>query len=274
MKELHNYLSVGKLNYSRNEISLVVRSIDEITKVILPHFDKHPLRGHKLEVYLIFKKVVLLIKEGKHRNLIGFLQILDLAYFINATTQRTEESKQKILEKLFAKFGSLPEFEPICKESLNKLITLPLSGNLDSNYLVGLVDGDGSFNFGFKSNRRRVVPNFTIVQGNEDRAVLEDVKSYLGCGKVYDLKTNTSRYQVENVSDLITKVLPVFKDNVFNTSKQSYFSNTVEAWNILATKGISKDEDLLKVVELVYDINLEGKRRKLVKEEYLKLFIC
>lgn len=57
------------------------------------------------------------------------------------------------------------------------------------------------------------------------------MKSYFFCGKVYSLaiQSETARYQIENVSDLITKVLPVFKEKQFNTTKQDYFSNTVEA---------------------------------------------
>jgi len=43
MIELLKYIGVGKLYYSRNEINLVVRSLDEITKVILPQFDAFPL---------------------------------------------------------------------------------------------------------------------------------------------------------------------------------------------------------------------------------------
>jgi len=34
--------------------------------------------------------------------------------------------------------------------------------------------------------------------------------------------------------ELIDKVLPVFKENPFNTAKKDYFNNTVEAWKILA----------------------------------------
>lgn len=60
---------------------------------------------------------------------------------------------------------------------------------LNSDYLTGLIDGDGSFNFGFKSARRRVEPNFTIVQGIEDKLILDEVKAYLGCGAVYLLKS-------------------------------------------------------------------------------------
>lgn len=138
----------------------------------------------------------------------GFLEILELCYFANHTTRRTLDTKQVILDKISTKFGFI-EFEPIIESSLIK----PNSSPINNDYTVGLVDGDGSFNFGFKAT-----PNFTIVQAIEDRSVLENVQSYLDCGKVYDLQSQTSRYQVENVTDLVDKVLPVFKENLFNTT--------------------------------------------------------
>jgi len=268
MIQLHKYLGVGKLYYSRNEINIVIRSQDDITNVIIPHFDNHPLRGHKLTSYLIFKEVVLMINNGKHLSPEGFLQIIELCYFANHTTRRTLETKQTILEKIYSKFGFI-EFEPIIESNLAK----PNSSPINTDYMVGLVDGDGSFNFGFKSTRRRIVPNFTIVQGIEDRSVLEDVQSYLDCGKVYDLQSQASRYQVENVTDLVGKVLPEFKENLFTTTKKDYFYNVVEAWLILAKQGIKDDKNLIKVVELVYNMNLDGKSRKQSKEDYLKQFV-
>lgn len=263
MIELHG---VGKLYYSRNEINIVVRSQDDITNVIIPHFDNYSLRGHKLSSYFIFKEVVLMMNNGKHLS--PFLQILELCYFTNHTTRRTLDTKKAILDKISNKFGFV-QFEPIIESNLSK----PNSNPINNDYMVGLVDGDGSFNFGFKSTRRRIVPNFTIVQGVEDRSVLEDVQSYLDCGKVYDLQSQTSRYQVENVTDLVEKVLPEFKENKFNTTKKDYFNNVVEAWLILANQGIKEDNDLMKVVELVYNMNLDGKSRKQSKEEYLKKFV-
>lgn len=65
---------------------------------------------------------------------------------------------------------------------------------------------------------------------------------------MYDLQSQTSRYQVENSTDLVEKVLPEFKENKFNTTKKDFFNNVIEAWLILANKGIKDDKDLMKVV--------------------------
>lgn len=150
MIELHKYLGVGKLYYSRNEINIVVRSQDDITNVIIPHFDNYPLRGHKLSSYLIFKEVVLMMNNGKHLSPEGFLQILELCYFTNYTTRRTLDTKNAILDKISNKFGFV-QFEPIIESNLSK----PNSNPINNDYMVGLVDGDGSFNFGFKSTLKK-----------------------------------------------------------------------------------------------------------------------
>ena len=54
---LHRYLDIGRLQKSRNNITLVVTSISEIVLVLIPLFDKHPLHGSKLISYQIFKEV-------------------------------------------------------------------------------------------------------------------------------------------------------------------------------------------------------------------------
>jgi len=67
--EIQKYLGIGKVYNNRQNVTFVVRSIDEIVEVLLPLFDKHPLRGSKLEAYNVFKAVVLMIKDKKTFNI-------------------------------------------------------------------------------------------------------------------------------------------------------------------------------------------------------------
>ena len=89
-----------------------------------------------------------MMNNGKHLSPEGFLQILELCYFTNHTTLKsrrlfsTLEIKQAILEKIQNKFGFV-QFEPIIESTLNK----PNSSPINTDFMVGLVDGDGSFNF-------------------------------------------------------------------------------------------------------------------------------
>jgi len=46
-------------------------------------------------------------------------------------------------------------------------------------FIVGLIYGDGSFNFAFYSTRRRVVANFTVIQDVTCDSVLHFLTSFL-----------------------------------------------------------------------------------------------
>lgn len=118
--EIQKYLSIGKVYKNRQNVTFVVKSIDEIVEVLLPLFDKNPLRGSKLAGYNIFKTVVLMIKEKKHLTLEGIIQILNLSYFMNKETSlRSEESKEILVDKLLQKYGKLPTVNEIIIPALN-----------------------------------------------------------------------------------------------------------------------------------------------------------
>ena len=94
---LQKYLGVGLIQKNRDNVTLVVRSIDEITSVIIPLFDNHPLRGSKLLSYQIFREVTLMMKDKKHLTIDGTVQILDNSYFMNKDTSlRTEVTKEEL----------------------------------------------------------------------------------------------------------------------------------------------------------------------------------
>lgn len=125
--ELQKYLGVGRVYKNRNNITYVVKSIDEIVTVILPLFDKHPVRGSKLLAYNIFKEVALMVKEKKHLTLEGTIQIINLAYFMNKETSlRSEITKEIIMNKLNLKYGKLPIVPDSTKQILTKLEPLTL----------------------------------------------------------------------------------------------------------------------------------------------------
>ena len=84
--EIKKYLGIGKVYNNKQNVTFVVKSINEIVEVLLPLFDKHLLRGSKLTGYNIFKTVVLMVKDKKHLTLEGVIQILNLSYFMNKNT--------------------------------------------------------------------------------------------------------------------------------------------------------------------------------------------
>ena len=81
---------------SDNTLKYEVRRLDDLIKKIVPHFEKYPLLSGKQNYFLLFKKVCLLMKKEKHKNLEGFKIILSEAFKMNSSGRR-KYSKKDIL---------------------------------------------------------------------------------------------------------------------------------------------------------------------------------
>ena len=270
--EIQKKLDIGKVYNNRQNVIFVVKTIDEIVEVLLPLFDKYPLRGSKLVGYNIFKTVALMIKEKKHLTLEGLIQILNLSYFMNKETSlRTDESKEILVKKLIEKYDELPTVL-----DMYYVVTNNISNNkepLTLEFVRGLIDGDGSFNVSFVTTRRRINVNFTVVCELSSISVLNDLVDFFSCGTVYKLQSNAARYQVQNVEDMLDKIYPKLKDIKFNTIKQNQFEKTIKVAELIKNNGYKTDEGLKTIVDLAWDMNKEGKGRKISKSEYLLKFV-
>jgi len=98
---------------------------------------------------------------------------------------------------------------------------------LNPDYIVGLVDGEGSFTIYIrnpdviKTAKRRVLvePRFYIKLIEKDKDILYELKEFFGCGNVYFQKDtrknhqNCYRYEVANRGELNKIIIPFFKKN-------------------------------------------------------------
>lgn len=93
---------------------------------------------------------------------------------------------------------------------------------LDSNYVVGLVDGEGSFYVRLNTDIRRrniIELKFSLKLRYQDKEILEELQQFFGCGKIYLQKDNRPnhtdcyRFEVNNKKDVIEKIIPFFTVN-------------------------------------------------------------
>ena len=93
---------------------------------------------------------------------------------------------------------------------------------LDNNYIVGLVDGEGSFNVRINPNKNRrakVELKFSLKLRYQDKEILNELKEFFGCGNVYiqnDKRENHSlcyRFEVQNKNEIFEKMIPFFNEN-------------------------------------------------------------
>ncbi len=271
-KKLQQHLAIGYITKNKINVSLYVTSLSQIEKVLFPIFDKHPLKYGKLKSYLVFKQIVNKMLNKEHLKLKGLLEIIDAGYFMNKeTSTRTAESKENLIEYLKDKHGLLPTI-PSMSEKEEKKPFFNQEG-LTLDFVTGLIDGDGSFNVSFQYKPyRRVRVNFTVVQETSSKEVLNELKTFFGCGNVYDLPSSAS-YQVENVDLILNNIVPKLNGVIFNTQKSEHYETIVKVSNIIKTKGYKSDDALKEIIELAYDTNKLGKRRRLDKQEFIEKII-
>jgi hypothetical protein len=106
--------------------------------------------------------------------------------------------------------------------STNVLLGRGWTSVLKEEYIIGLVDGEGSFNVRVnESGRRRakVEMRFSVKLRHHDKEILYALKKYFGCGNVYvqrDKRANHTecyRFEVANSKDLSEKIIPWFEKN-------------------------------------------------------------
>jgi len=181
-KALHKQLGIGKIYTNRKNVVFVVKSIDEIVDILLPLFDKHPVKGGKFSAYTIFKEVSLMIKEKKHLTIEGTLQILNLAYFMNKDTSLRNEESFKLLHQILNLNTNISN-----SNLINSVHTQKMNEPLTLEFVRGLIDGDGSFNISFATTRKRIVANFTVVMEISSISILNQLVEFFKCGTVYKL---------------------------------------------------------------------------------------
>lgn len=92
-------------------------------------------------------------------------------------------------------------------------------------WLVGFVEGDGSF---IKNSRGSAI--FVITQSRDDVQVLEYIKHTLGFGRIIKQGSRTSRFIVEDHSN-IRLLVALFNGNLVFPLKQVSFILFLEAFN-------------------------------------------
>ena len=100
--------------------------------------------------------------------------------------------------------------------------------NLDAQWIVGFVDGEGCFHVGISKHPDmslgvQVLPEFTVVQHERDVQVLHGLKAHFGCGVVRRNHGDRMAYRVRKLYHLLERVLPFFLEHPLKTKKRVDF---------------------------------------------------
>lgn len=103
LKDINAYFGCGAIRFSKADqmYKYEVRSIGDLMKYIIPHFEKFPLRTSKQRDFEIFNEVCRLIYQSKHLNRKYLEQIIQMSYQMNQSGKRrnSQEELLKILTR-------------------------------------------------------------------------------------------------------------------------------------------------------------------------------
>ena len=123
--------------------------------------------------------------------------------------------------------------------------------NLEAQWIVGFVDGEGCFYVGINKHSDmkasyQVLPEFTVVQHKQDVQVLHALKAYFGCGVVRSNHGDRMAYRVRSQKHLLERIIPFFEKHQLKTKKGLDFRKfrkillMMEAGEHLKVEGIEK----------------------------------
>ena len=90
LRDLQGFFACGWIRQSRGDrtFKFEVRSLQELTEYVLPHFEAHPLRGNKASSFAGFAEICQMMGQGHHLTRDGMAEIVRIAYEINLGKRR------------------------------------------------------------------------------------------------------------------------------------------------------------------------------------------
>lgn len=98
LKEVKNFFKCGGVYYQKEKrknhsacYRFEINSREDIQEVLIPFFDKHPLKSKKKENYLIFRKIAMIIRDDDFKNKGSLRKIQKLKSQMNSGARSVRE---------------------------------------------------------------------------------------------------------------------------------------------------------------------------------------
>ena len=233
---------IGNIHSKSNKdlIQLRVVSLDQITNVIIPHFEKYPLYTQKKADFELFKCAVNIMNTKGHLTLDGLQEIFNIKASMNkGLSGMSSELKQA--------FNIVNIPRPIIEVSEIK----------DPNWLSGFTSAEGCFHIkqrmGKKGNKI-VELIFSISQHSRDKNLIESLVGYLGCGR-FSVSKEAAYYTCSRFTDIIEKILPFFNNYPILGVKSDDLKDLCKVCEIVKSKGHLTDEGFNQIAEIKKGMN-------------------
>ena len=153
--------------------------------------------------------------------------------------------------------------------------------NLDPWYIVGFVEGEGTFHIALYIDPRmksklKVIPEFHVSQSYLRIVTLEKIQEYFGCGYLKrnhgkNPKDTTYVYVVRDRVELAQKIIPFFQKYQLKSVKHESFVRFAKIVGMMIEGQHRTSAGAKKIIDLAYRMNVSGKYRFRTKDQLFKL---
>uniref|UniRef100_UPI0030E1934F hypothetical protein n=1 Tax=Dematophora necatrix TaxID=2751867 RepID=UPI0030E1934F len=239
LESIQRTFNVGKIyKHGVDSMQYRVSSLNNL-QVIIKHFDKYPLITQKQGDYLLFKEAVNLTINKEHLSLTGILKLVGIKATLN--------------------WGLSPKF----KEAFSsvKPVNRPKVDNTkikNLNWIRGFIEAEGSFQVITLNinNRTNISLRFSISQHIKDEVLLNNMVTYLNCGRYYkSLTRNEGQYLVTVFSDIYEKIIPLLKEYPLLGNKKQDYLDFVQIAELIKSKDHLTEQGVQKIKLIQNNMN-------------------
>lgn len=117
-----------------------------------------------------------------------------------------------------------------------------------NEWLVGITDGDGTFNIYTNMTHNKIIFTYKISLNKKNTQLLYKIKSYLGVGSVtFNNKTNIVSYLIRDKKSLLNIIIPIFDEHPLLTTKRYNYLKFKECLLISNNNLLTQNEKLLQI---------------------------
>ena len=145
---------------------------------------------------------------------------------------------------------------------------------LDTEWIVGFVDGEGCFHVGINKQPKmtvgwQVLPEFRVVQHKRDIAVLHKIRDTLGIGKVVRNHGDRFEVRVRGLKDL-RKLIDFFNKYTLQTTKKQNFETFSKIISLMEQNTHLTPKGLHKIALLASSMNNQVPSKYLGSSETIR----
>lgn len=243
LRRIKTFFGVGIISERKNgNIVYFVQSFEDLTKAIIPHFDKYSLLTQKKADFLLFKSIIELLNSKVQASTEGLQKIINIRASMN-------KGLSKELNLAFP--NTVPVSIPVV--NFNKII--------HDNWLIGFVDGEGCFYIKIKKVRSllgfQTSISFFISQHSRDELLLNKIAEYLGCGNIEKISTrpNAAVFVVYKLNDICEKVIPFFQNYSLQSVKLLDYKDFCKVSSLMLNKAHLTSEGIKQINVIKSNMN-------------------